>query len=150
MALEIKDLGVKFYASKTKAEALALATLPGDAAEPGAICFVSDNTGNYSNAEANVTATLDKLWLLSEFEVQGGNTYANQYEQNKQAQYDYYKNGASKTRYEHQKLSSLSFWFLRSAYNKSNYIFCSVQRGGSAGYSEANGNRGVVPCFTIS
>lgn len=47
MALEIKDLGVKFYASKTKAEALALATLPGDAAEPGAICFVSDNTGNY-------------------------------------------------------------------------------------------------------
>jgi len=46
MALDIKDLGVKFYASKTKAEALALATLPEDA-EPGAICFVSDNTGNY-------------------------------------------------------------------------------------------------------
>lgn len=38
--------GVKFYASKSKAEALALATLP-ENAEPGAICFVSDDTGNY-------------------------------------------------------------------------------------------------------
>lgn len=47
MALNIKDLGVKFYSSKTKSEAIALASLPGSAAEPGAICFVSDNTGNY-------------------------------------------------------------------------------------------------------
>ena len=39
---DIRNLGVKFYASKTKAEALALAST-----EPGAICFVSDNTGNY-------------------------------------------------------------------------------------------------------
>lgn len=47
LSTDIKNLGVKFYASKTYAEALALATLPGNAAEPGAICFVSDNTGNY-------------------------------------------------------------------------------------------------------
>lgn len=39
---DIRNLGVKFYASKTKAEALALAST-----EPGALCFVSDNTGNY-------------------------------------------------------------------------------------------------------
>lgn len=39
---DIRNLGVKFYASKTKAEALVLAN-----SEPGALCFVSDNTGNY-------------------------------------------------------------------------------------------------------
>ena len=43
---EILLTGVKFYASKSKAEALALATQQ-DNPEPGSICFVSDNTGNY-------------------------------------------------------------------------------------------------------
>ena len=42
----ILNTGVKFYASKSKADALALATLS-ENAEPGALCFVSDNTGNY-------------------------------------------------------------------------------------------------------
>ena len=43
---EILLTGVKFYASKSKAEALALATQQ-DNPEPGSICFVSDSTGNY-------------------------------------------------------------------------------------------------------
>lgn len=43
---EILLTGVKFYASKSKAEALALATQANNP-EPGSICFVSDNTGNY-------------------------------------------------------------------------------------------------------
>lgn len=43
---EILLTGVKFYASKSKAEALALATQQNNP-EPSAICFVSDNTGNY-------------------------------------------------------------------------------------------------------
>lgn len=43
---EILATGVKFYASKSKQEAIALATQQ-DNPEPGAICFVSDSTGNY-------------------------------------------------------------------------------------------------------
>ena len=43
---EIQNTGIKFYASKSKEEALALATQQ-DNPEPGAVCFVSDDTGNY-------------------------------------------------------------------------------------------------------
>lgn len=110
----------------------------------------TDNTGNSSNVEANVTATSDKLWLLSEFEVFGTRTYANQYEQNKQAQYDYYKNGASKVRYEHQSSSSPCHWWLRSAHDDTSNLFCYVYSGGTAGWSTANRYYGVVPGFTIS
>lgn len=42
MALNIKDLGVKFYSSKSYSDALLLVNT-----EPGALCFVSDDTGNY-------------------------------------------------------------------------------------------------------
>lgn len=59
----------------------------------------TDNVGNSSNVVGNVTKTEDYLYLLSEFEVQGTRTYANQFEQNYQKQYDYYKNGNSKIKY---------------------------------------------------
>lgn len=39
---DIKDLGVKFYASKSYDEAIELAE-----SEPGSICFVSDESGNF-------------------------------------------------------------------------------------------------------
>lgn len=45
MALNIKDLGVKFYSSKTRQEALNLANNEASS-EPAAICFVSDSQGN--------------------------------------------------------------------------------------------------------
>lgn len=115
----------------------------------------TDNTGGESNVEASVTATSDKLWLLSEFEVVGSESYyANQYEQNKQVQYDYFKNGRTgrKVRYKHQDPSSKTWWWLRSA----NYIyyvgncFCIVDQGGYISSDNANNDHGVVPCFTIS
>ena len=43
MALNIKDLGVKFYSSKTRQEALSFNE---SSSEPAAICFVSDSLGN--------------------------------------------------------------------------------------------------------
>lgn len=110
----------------------------------------TDNTGNSSNVEANVTSTSDKLWLLSEFEVFGSRSYANQYEQNKQVQYDYYKNGASKVRYRHYDTRSTSYWWLRSAYCSTSGNFCRVGGTGNAYYDGAGYNGGVVPGFTIS
>ena len=61
----------------------------------------SDNTGGGSNTASSVTTTSDKIWLLSEFEVQGTRSYANSAEQNYQKQYDYYKNGNSKVKHKH-------------------------------------------------
>lgn len=115
----------------------------------------TNNTGNASNEEANVTSTSDKIFLLSEFEVFGTRSNANQYEKNKQAQYDYYKNGASKVRYEHNTSYTYGWW-LRSAfcYSPADY-FCGVDSSGSETIVRADcGNvsysYGVVPGFTIA
>ena len=47
------------------------------------ITIYTDNGGDRSNIENNVTATIDYLPLLSEFEILGKRTAANIYEQNK-------------------------------------------------------------------
>ena len=52
-----------------------------------------DNVGNSSNVAANVTAVVDLISLMCEFEIFGARSYANQYEQNKQAQFAYFAAG---------------------------------------------------------
>lgn len=49
------------------------------------------------NTEEGVTPTIDYGILLSEYEIMGVRRYANQYEQDYQKQYDYFKNGNDKT-----------------------------------------------------
>ena len=61
----------------------------------------SDNRGGGSDNASYVTATQDKIWLLAEFEVFGTRYYANSAEKNYQKQYDYYKNGNSRVKYQH-------------------------------------------------
>ena len=109
----------------------------------------TDNKGNSSNVEANVTSSIDYLPLLSEYEVQGARSYANQYEQNKQARYAYYAAGKSKVKHQHSATSSTACWWCRSArYNISGY-FCYVYTGGNAGNNSAGSSRGVAPCFLV-
>lgn len=76
----------------------------------------TDNTGGGSNSSGAVTATTDYLFFLAEFEVQGARSYANQYEQNYQAQYDYYKAGNSKVKYRHDATGTAVYHWCRSAY----------------------------------
>ena len=92
----------------------------------------TDNTGNASNTAAAVTATTDYLWLLAEFEIQGTRSYANQYEQNSQAQYDYFKAGNSKIAYKYNDVSTAVWSRGRSACYDINSGFCSTDTGGSA------------------
>ena len=111
----------------------------------------TDNTGDGSDTSEDVTATSQKIWLLAEFEVFGARKTANQYEQNSQAQYDYYKNGNSKVRYKHNSQKSASYWWLRSPGYDSSDGFCFVSGYGNAYSDSVTGNAsGVVPCFTIS
>ena len=53
----------------------------------------TDNSGLAKNTEDAVTATTDYIFLPSEFEIWGKETYANSYEKNKQAQYTFFVNG---------------------------------------------------------
>lgn len=109
----------------------------------------TDNKGNSSNTSGNVTSSIDYLPLLSEFEIQGNRTYANQYEQNKQAQYAYYSAGNSKVKYNHSEASSAVAWWARSPYYGDNSLFCGVNTGGAADGSLARYSRGVAPAFLI-
>lgn len=110
----------------------------------------SDNTGGGSNTASYVTATSDKIWLLSEMEVQGTRSYANSAEANYQKQYDYYRNGNSKVKYQHTATTSACYWWLRSVYAGVTGSFCSVHADGSATAYYAYSSYGFAPGFKVA
>lgn len=110
----------------------------------------SDNTGGGSNTASYVTATSDKIWLLSEMEVQGTRSYANSAEANYQKQYDYYRNGNSKVKYQHTATTSACAWWLRSVDASYTGTFCLVYTDGSANISGAYFSRGFAPGFKVA
>lgn len=127
-----------------------MAALPADLrAVMKSVTKYTDNTGNASNSSGNVTATTDYLWLLAEFEVQGTRSYANQYERNSQAQYQYYKSGNSKVAYKYNATGTAVFWWLRSANYGSSYGFCIVNTGGSADSDNARCSLALLPGFAV-
>lgn len=127
-----------------------MAALPSDLlAVMKTVTKYTDNTGGGSNSSGNVTATADYLFLLAEFEVFGTRYLANQYEQNSQKQYDYYKAGNSRVAYNHSAVSTAVWWWLRSAdCNDSNY-FCDVYTDGSYNNNYASSSAGLRPGFAV-
>ena len=111
----------------------------------------TDNTGNSNNTPDAVTATIDYLFFLAEFEVRGVRTYANQYEQNYQTQYDYYKAGNSKIKYRHNATSTAVWYWCRSPYYNDNVDFCGIFPSGDGGASSDNANdsRGLAPALVV-
>ena len=109
----------------------------------------TDNTGSMSNSQGDVTATTDYMWLCSEFEVQGVRSRANQYEQNYQKQYQYFKAGNLKVKYGVGPQTGSVIWWLRSpSYNYSSR-FCTVTTNGTASSNSAYHSFGVSPCFCV-
>lgn len=109
----------------------------------------TDNTGGNSDSLSNVTATTETICLEAEFEVHGTRTYANSYEQNKQQQYDYYKNGNSKVRYKYNSTSDTVWWWNRSPHFNSSDCFCFVTTEGTAGFYNSRGRYAIAPCFYV-
>lgn len=127
-----------------------MAALPSDLlAVMQTVTKYTDNTGGGSNSSGNVTSTTDYLFLLAEFEVFGTRYYANQYEQNSQKQYEYYKAGNSRVAYNHSAVSTAVWWWLRSAYYASSYIFCDVNTDGSSSINTATCSAGLRPGFAV-
>ena len=125
-----------------------MAALPSDLrAVMQPVTKYTDNTGNASNSSGNVTTTTDYLFDLSEFEVFGTRSYANQYEQNYQAQYDYYKAGNTKIANNHTAVTTAVWWGLRSPlYNYGNN-FVLVWTGGNGYIHYASYSGGLRPGF---
>ena len=107
----------------------------------------TDNVGNKSNEEVNVTATIDYLPLLAEFEVFGVRTKANEFEQNKQKQYDYYSVGNSKKKYKHSNGTTAVQWNGRSPAISTNLSFARVNANGDTYVSMDVG--GLAPIFLV-
>ena len=76
--------------------------------------------------------------------------YANSAEANYQKQYDYYRNGNSKVKYQHTATTSACFWWLRSVYASLTAGFCLVNADGSAGSSNAYNSIGFAPGFKVA
>ena len=109
----------------------------------------TDNTGGGTNNSSNVTATTEIICLEAEFEVQGARTFANSYEQNKQKQYDYYKNGNSKIRYKYNNVGNAAYWWNRSPSSDYPDSFCGVSSDGTANAYYSRTCPAVAPCFYV-
>lgn len=127
-----------------------MAALPSDLrAVMKPMTIYTDNTGGGSNTASYVTASVDYLPLLAEFEIFGTRSYANSAEQNYQQQYQYYKNGNSKVKYRHSSTSSTATWWERSPLYNDSYTFCNVTTNGNASTYYARRSIGLAPAFRV-
>lgn len=127
-----------------------MAALPSDLrAVMKPMTIYTDNTGGGSNTASYVTASVDYLPLLAEFEIFGTRTYANSAEQNYQQQYAYYSAGNSKVKYRHSATGSTAYWWERSPYYGSSGSFCNVNTSGGANYDTARYSIGLAPAFRV-
>jgi hypothetical protein len=127
-----------------------MAALPSDLrAVMKPMTIYTDNTGGGSNTASYVTASVDYLPLLAEFEIFGTRSYANSAEQNYQQQYAYYSAGNSKVKYRHSATGSTARWWERSPYYYYSNSFCRVLTNGDANFGNARYSCGLAPAFRV-
>lgn len=127
-----------------------MAALPSDLrAVMKPMTIYTDNTGGGNNTASYVTASVDYLPLLAEFEIFGTRTYANSAEQNYQQQYAYYSAGNSKVKYRHSATGSTALWWERSPYYINSSAFCLVTTSGNASHYNPGLSSGLAPAFRV-
>ena len=110
----------------------------------------TDNAGSANGGDTTkVTATSDKIWLLSEFETFGKTNISNPGEKNYQAQYAFYAAGNSKVRYKRRAQTTKCIWWLRSPNPSSNTNYMTVTDAGGLSNGAANTSYGLAPCFRV-
>lgn len=115
----------------------------------------TDNVGNATTAASNVTATQDKVFYLSEYEMfgpQGANSCANEAEPNFQKQYAYYANhntNVDRIHYAYNAATTAHHTWLRSPDRFGAYAFVIAYSSGRLGTSGACYSRGAAPAFGI-
>ena len=128
-----------------------MAALPADlraALAPWTI--YTDNKGNSSNTAANVTSSIDYLPLLSEFEVIGARSLANQYEQNYQTWMTYYKNGNSRIKYNHNATTTKIGPWTRSPYYGNATQQVLIGYGDLVNERDVSQSRSLAPAFRVA
>lgn len=96
----------------------------------------------------NLSASIDYLPLLSEFEVFGTISQSNTDEQNYQMQYSYYSVGNSKEKYSHSGTDSKSLnWWERSTRQRDAGEFCMCSK--ISGFIRGRVSAGLAPIFMV-
>ena len=112
-----------------------------------------DNKGNKSNALNNVTVVVDAISLLSEYELYGTQSKANQYEANTQNIMGYYVAGNLRTRYRYNNTGSSTAFWLASPAKSSSSAFCyAPSAADSYGYSSTINSQyaySIAPVFKV-
>ena len=109
-----------------------------------------DNKGNKSNVDANITAIVDGgISLLTEYEIFGARSWANQYEQNHQKQMAYYIAGNSTIKYNYDSGNITMNWWTCSSDYSSNQHYCMVQPAGAEYSRISNYSYGIAPIFKV-
>ncbi len=108
----------------------------------------------YTDNGGVVTATQDKIFLLSEFECLGRNVSSNSDESKYQEQYDYYKENGYKGKGMHNSVNEGCECWLRSPFADDNDSFCksftsSASPGGGCAGEQSDISLGFAPCFAI-
>ena len=112
----------------------------------------TDNTGGTSTLTSTPTATTDKMFLLSYYEVHGTTnaSYMNVNEANYNAQYQYYKNGNPQVKYNHQSTGTPISWWERSPRGDATKTFnLGADTEGYVSSNAANIHKGVSPAFCV-
>ena len=108
------------------------------------------NENSDAAGEANafyISSTLDKIFLLSEFEMLGERHGANMYEEYFQEQYAYYVNGNHVLKYKHNNTTAVCFWWTRSVYAFNSTSFVAIY--GNSREPDASTSFGFAPAFRI-
>lgn len=125
-------------------------TLPADLrAVMKPMTVYTDNYGVQEHTEARVSATVDYLPLLAEYEVFGKNYYANSYEPNYQQQYQYYSVGNSKVKCRHSATDTTAYYWGRSNPNNTSTYFCAITPNGIYGEIPVSNSYGIAPIFRV-
>ena len=110
----------------------------------------SDNVGGISDAISNMSATVDKIFLLSQYEAQGGTGNVNAGESIYQKQYDYYANGNSRVKYKHNATATECEWWLRSVDIRYTDRFRCISTTGGSNPRYGNYSYGFAPAFMVA
>lgn len=109
----------------------------------------TDNKGNRSNTVTGVSATVDYLPLLAEYEIFGVRKYANAYEKDYQRQYAYYSAGNSCVKYCHSETGSPAMYGERSPHYNTFRAFCNIKTDGTNDSSDTRWSLGLAPIFKV-
>ena len=105
-------------------------------------------TQQSSISESDVTATIDYLPLLSEYEVFGVISYSSRYEKSKQKQYPYFAAGNPRIKYS-SKSGSADEWWLRSVATTADRCWCYINSNGTLANSTCQYSRPIAPIFKV-